>query len=287
MTTKPMSLKLALIGCAASILMSAGSAFAASDAPEIERQTWTFAGFTGQFERNQLQRGFQIYKGVCAACHGIKRVAFRNLAEPGGPQFPEDAVKALAAEYQIDDGPDDEGKMFKRPGRPADRFPSPYANDNEARAANNSALPPDLSVIARARNVESHAPWYIHPFLMLKDVAIGYQEGGADYIYALMTGYTSTPSDMKMAEGMNYNAAFPGHQIAMVAPLSDGAVPYTDGTPQTLDNYARDVAAFLSWTADPHHDKRKRLGWQVMFYLLITALLFFIAKRRIWAGVKH
>lgn len=287
MTTKPMSLKLALIGCAASLLMTASGAFAASDAPEIERQKWSFAGFTGQFDRNQLQRGFQIYKGVCAACHGIKRVAFRNLAEPGGPQFPEDAVKALAAEYQIDDGPDDDGKMFKRPGRLADRFPSPYANDKEARAANNSALPPDLSVMARARNVETLAPWYIHPFLMLKDIAIGYQEGGADYIYALMTGYKTAPSDMKMVEGMNYNAAFPGHQIAMVAPLSDGAVPYTDGTPQTLDNYARDIAAFLSWTADPHHDQRKRLGWQVMLYLLITALLFFIAKRRIWAGVKH
>jgi cytochrome c1 len=281
------SLRNILIVGVAGLGIAATAAWAAGEAPKIDRQNWSFSGMTGQFDRNQLQRGFQVYKTACASCHTINRIAFRNLAEPGGPQFPEDAVKALAAEYQVTGEPDGEGKPTKVPGKLSDRFPPLYANEKEARSIHNGAYPPDLSLMARARGIETHAAWYIHPFLMLKDVAAGYQEGGADYIYALLSGYSDPPSDVKMAEGMNYNRAFPGHQIAMAPPLSDGVVEYKDGTPSTVSNYARDVAAFLSWTADPHHDRRKRLGWQVLLYLLIMSALLYMAKRRIWADVKH
>ena len=287
MITTTNSLRRALIGAVAVLGLSATAAMSAGDTPHIERQKWSFSGMTGTFDRNQLQRGFQVYKTVCASCHALNRIAFRNLVEPGGPQFPEADVKALAAEYQVTDGPDEKGKMFKRPGRLADRIPSPYANENEARDIHNGAYPFDLSLMARARNAEHQAAWYIHPFLMLKDIAGSYQEGGVDYIYALLTGYKDAPAGMKMADGMSYNAAFPGHQIAMAPPLADGVVEYQDGTARTVDNYARDVSAFLAWAADPHHDERKRLGWRVLLYLLITSVLFYVAKRRVWAKVKH
>ncbi len=277
-----------LAAATSAVIIACSPAFAAGDAPEIERQKWSFAGFTGTFDRNQLQRGFQVYKSVCATCHGLTRIAFRNLAEPGGPEFPLEDVKALASQYRISDGPNDQGKMFKRPGKLSDRFPSPFANEKEARAIHNGAYPPDLSLMARARNPESKAPWYSHPFVMLKDIANSYQEGGADYMYALLTGYKAkAPAKMKMAEGMSYNKAYPGYQIAMVNPLSDGIVKYQDGSPNTVKQYAADVTAFLSWAADPHHDQRKRLGWQVLLYLLVTTILLYLAKRRIWSGVKH
>lgn len=279
----------------------AGSAGTAAEAPttavapathgehEIERQAWPFAGFTGQFDKAQLQRGFQVYKEVCVACHGLKRLSFRNLAEPGGPEFPEEAVKKLAAEWpnQITDGPNDEGKMFERPAKLSDPIRGPYHNDKEARASQNGALPPDLSIIAKARGVHRDPSWITHGFLMLGDVIKGYQEGGPDYIYALLTGYGDPPADFKMADGMNYNNTFAGHQVAMPPPLSDGAVPYQDGTKPTLDNYAHDVAAFLAWAADPTLDQRKRIGWQVMLYLLVTTVLLYLAKKRIWSAIKH
>ncbi|HET6390144.1 cytochrome c1 [Hyphomicrobium sp.] len=255
----------------------------------IERQSWPFAGFTGQFDKAQLQRGFQVYKEVCSACHGLKRLAFRNLVQPGGPEFPEDSVKELAATWpnQITDGPNDEGKMFERPPLLSDPIRGPYHNDQEARAAQNGALPPDLSLMAKARDVHRESSWWAHPFLMLGDIAKGYSEGGADYLHALLTGYSEPPADFKLTEGQYYNTAFPGHQISMPPPLSEGSVTYQDGTPATVENYSKDVAAFLSWAADPNLDQRKRMGWQVMLFLIVTTLLLYLGKKRIWANIKH
>lgn len=264
-------------------------ALAAGPAIEIEKVQWPFSGIRGQFDKAQLQRGFQVYKEVCAACHGLNRIYFRNLTQPGGPEFSEEAVKALAAEWpnQITDGPNDEGAMFERPARLPDPIRGPYKNEKEARSVQNGAYPPDLSLITKARSVERHAHWTVHPFLMLGDVAKGYQEGGADYMHALLTGYVDAPADVTVGEGMYYNKAFPGHQLAMPPPLSDGVVTYQDGTPATVESYSRDVTAFLSWAADPTHDQRKRIGWQVLLYLLVTTVLLYLGKKRIWANIKH
>ncbi len=257
--------------------------------PEIERQKWSFSGVTGQFDKAQLQRGFQVYKEVCSNCHALKHLAFRNLVQPGGPEFPEAAVKDLAKSWpnQITDGPNDEGKMFERPPLLSDPIRGPYHNDQEARAAQNGALPPDLSLIARARSIERNPSWWIHPFLMLGDIANAYQEGGADYIYALLNGFSDPPADFKLTDGKYYNKVFPGHQISMPPPLSDGVVAYQDGTPSTVEHYSRDVVAFLSWAADPSFDTRKRIGWQVILYLIVTTGLLYLGKKRILAGIKH
>ena len=271
------------------------AAAAGDEAVHIERQPWSFAGMRGKFDREQLQRGFQVYQDVCAACHGLKRVYFRNLAEPGGPEFNVEAVKGLAASWpnQIFDGPNDagdiatrKGAIIKRPARLSDPILGPYDNDKQARAAQNGALPPDLSIITKARGVEVHGGFAAHVGSMLRDVANGYQEGGADYLYALLTGYTNKPADFKLADGMNYNVAFPGHQIAMIPPLSQGRVKYQNkDVPQTVEQYAKDVTAFLSWAADPRLEERKSMGWVVMLYLLVTAVLLYFAKRRLWADV--
>lgn len=255
----------------------------------IERQPWSFGGFTGQYDSAQLQRGFQIYKDVCSACHGLKRVRFRNLVEEGGPEFPEEAVKALAHEWpnKIVDGPNDEGKMFEREPKLFDPILGPFKNDNEARSAQNGALPPDLSLMAKARSVEYTGSWWAHPFSMLRDIATSYQEGGADYLYALMTGYSEPPAGVTVAEGMHYNAAFPGHQIAMPAPLSkDNFVKYQDGT-GSLEQNARDLSAFLAWAADPTLNGRKSTGWLVMLYLVVTTGLLYAGKRVIWSKIPH
>ncbi len=275
---------------AAGLLATGAQTAVAAESTAIARQSWPFAGFFGTFDQAQLQRGYQVYSEVCAACHELQRIPFRNLAQKGGPAFPEASVRALAASVQVEDGPNDQGQMYKRPGRLSDKPPPLYANDKEARSIHNGALPPDLSLMARARNTENIASWIIHPFLMLRDIAVGYQEGGADYIYALLTGYHEKPPEgVHVMEGMNYNAAFPGHQIGMANPFAggDGQVKYEDGTPATVDNYARDVAAFLSWTADPNHDQRKQTGWAVILYLIVTAVLLYIGKKRIWARIPH
>jgi ubiquinol-cytochrome c reductase cytochrome c1 subunit len=260
--------------------------------PHIERQNWSFGGFTGQYDKAQLQRGFQVYQQVCTACHGLKRVRFRNLAEHGGPEFPEASVKALAAAwpYQISGELDDQGNPVDRLPGLADQIIGPYKNDVQARAAQNGALPPDLSLIAKARSVESHAAWYSQWLYMLRDIAIGYQEGGPDYLYALLTGYHEPPAGMQMTEGMNYNAAFPGHQLAMPPPLGkDNFVEYQpeSGYKGSLEQNAHDVSAFLAWAADPSLNARKQLGWQVLLYLFITTVLLYLVKKQIWSRIKH
>jgi ubiquinol-cytochrome c reductase cytochrome c1 subunit len=259
---------------------------------EIERQKWSFAGPRGHFDKPQLQRGFQVYQQVCAACHGLKRINFRNLAEPGGPGFPEASVKALAEQWpnQIFDGPNDDGQiatpkgqLIKRPARLSDPILGPYDNDKAARAAQNGALPPDLSLITKARAVEYTGTMLAQPLHMVRDIVNGYQEGGSDYLFALLTGYGTPPADIKLADGMNFNTAFPGHQIAMVPPLRDGLVKYEDGSPTTVQQYARDVTAFLSWAGDPKLEERKTLGLRVLLYLLITTVLLYFTKKRLWA----
>jgi cytochrome c1 len=290
-----MAMSVRKAGAAALLLAAAVGAGAAawaagSEPAHIERQKWSFSGPLGHYDDAQLQRGFRVYMDVCARCHGVKRVAFRNLAQPGGPQFPEAGVKSLAADkFKVDAEPNDQGKVLKRPAVLADHIPPPFRNDQEARAAQpGGALPPDLSLIVRARSIESHAPFYMVPLTMLRDIAGGYQEAGADYVYAFLKGFKEPPAGTKLPDGMNYNTAFPApHLTGMPNPFAGGdkLVKYDDGTPETVDNYARDVTAFLAWTSNPELEERKRLGILVMAYLLITTILLYLAKRRIWSKV--
>jgi cytochrome c1 len=217
----------------------------------------------------------------------MRRLYFRNLSEPGGPQFSEGRVQTFAAEAQVTDGPNDEGEMFTRNGRPSDRFVSPYPNDKAAAAAQGGAVPPDLSLMAKARAIASSGAWYMEPLHWLYDIGTVYQEQGADYVYALLTGYQEPPQDMTMLSGMNYNAVFPGHQIAMPPPLVEGIVDYEDGTPATVENYARDVTAFMMWAAEPKLEERKRMGLKVLVYLSILMLLLYLSKRALWRNVEH
>jgi len=268
--------------------VAGGQAWAAEEhPPEIARQQWTFGGMSGHFDNDQLRRGFQVYKNVCAACHGMRLLHYRNLSEPGGPEYAVGNVEQMAAEAQVPDGPNDDGEMFTRPGKPADRFVSPYPNPKAAAAANGGAVPPDLSVMAKARTIERAGPWYLEPLNWISDIATTYQEQGPDYIHAMLTSYAEAPAGMTMAPGMYYNAAFPGHQIAMPSPLSDGQVTYPDGVPATLDNYSRDVTAFLMWTAEPKLEERKRMGLKVLVYLSILAGLLYLSKRALWSKIKH
>ncbi|WP_420559351.1 cytochrome c1 [Tepidicaulis sp.] len=229
---------------------------------ELKHAEWSFDAPFGTFDRSQLRRGYKVYKEVCAACHSMNLVNFRNLAQEGGPEFSEAQVKALAAEYEIEDGPDEYGDMFTRAREPKDPMPAPFPNENAARAANGGAYPPDFSVIVKARS------------------------GGADYIYSLLTGYEEAPQGFPMSPGMNYNAYFGGHQIAMANPLFDEIVEYEDGTPMTVDQYARDVAAFLTWASEPKLEARHELGFQVMVFLAVLAGLLYFAGRKLWAD-KH
>jgi ubiquinol-cytochrome c reductase cytochrome c1 subunit len=267
--------------------------FSAASAQEIQQPTqfpiklpeqekWSFAGPFGHFDTAQLQRGFQVYKEVCSNCHSMKLVAFRTLADPLGPAFTQDQVKSLAATYKITDGPNDAGDMFERPGRPSDHLPSPFPNEQAAAAANNGAAPPDLSLMAKARAAERGPIWTVIDFLTQ------YQEAGPDYIHSLLTGFQDPPPGLKIPDGTHYNPYFlNAASLAMPPPLSAGQVAYTDGTPTTVDQYARDVAAFLMWTAEPHLVERKRLGFQVFVFLLVFAGMMYLTKQRVWAKVAH
>ena len=249
-------------------------------APTLE--PWSFAGIFGRYDTAQLQRGYQVYKEVCAACHSMHFMSFRNLAQEGGPHFSEAQARAVAEGYQIQDGPNDAGDMFERPGRLSDRFPSPYPNEQAAAASNNGKAPPDLSLMAKARAAHRGFPWF------LLDIFTQYQEGGPDYIHGLLTGYREPPAGFELPPGLHYNVGFmSGAAIAMPNPLSNDQVTYTDGTPQTVDQYSRDVSAFLMWTAEPHLDSRKRIGFQVIVFLFVFAGLLYATKKKIWAKVAH
>jgi ubiquinol-cytochrome c reductase cytochrome c1 subunit len=230
--------------------------FAAEGEIKIAKQSWSFSGPLGTYDRAALQRGFQVYKEVCSACHAMSLVAYRNLTALG---FSDAEVKAIAASVEVQDKePNDQGEYVMRPGRAADHFKAPFANEQASRAANNGAYPPDLSLITKAR------------------------VGGADYIYALLTGYKPAPAGMTVPEGMNYNDAFLGHMIAMAAPLSEGAVTYADNTPTTVPQLAKDVSTFLTWAAEPEMEERKRLGVKVVLFLLLMTGIIFAWKRRVW-----
>ena len=247
------------------------------DTPQPPREKWSFSGPFGKFDRAQIQRGFKVYREVCQNCHGLTLLAFRNLAESGGPGFTPAQAAAIAAEYKIKDGPNDAGDMFERPGRAADRFPAPFPNENAARASNGGAYPPDLSVIAKARTYERGFPWFI------VDVFTQYQEQGPDYLTALLKGYAAPPAGMTMPAGMNYNKYFPGHMIGMPPPVQEGQITYDDGTKGTIEQYAKDVTAFLVWAAEPHMEARKRIGLQVFIFLIVFAGLLYFTKKKVWA----
>jgi ubiquinol-cytochrome c reductase cytochrome c1 subunit len=259
----------------------AAPAMAAEAGLKPTQESWSFAGPFGTFDRAQIQRGFKVYREVCASCHALSLVSFRNLMEPGGPEFSEGQVRTLAAEYKVMDGPDDSGEMFERPARPSDRYPSPFPNEAAARAANGGAYPPDLSVMAKARGYERGFPWVIW------DLISQYQEHGVDYIHALLVGYDHEAPGGEEKAGLHFNPYFSGGWIAMPKPINDGQVEYTDGAPQTVDQYSRDVTAFMMWTAEPHLEARKRIGFQVMIFLAIFAGLLYYTKRKIWSDVAH
>lgn len=241
-------------------LFAAAPAHSAGEAIPIPDRKFSFDGIFGTYDRASAQRGFQVYKEVCAACHGMRLVAYRNLRELG---LTEAQVAAIAAQVEVQDGPNDEGQMFERPGRPADRFRSPFANDAAARAANNGALPPDLSVMTKAR------------------------AGGADYLFALLTGYVDPPAGVTLMDGMHYNQYYPGHQIAMGAPLNPDQVDYADGTKATVEQMAHDVSTFLQWAAEPELEQRRALGVKIIIFLTILAGLTYAVKRKVWADVEH
>lgn len=241
------------------LLLVSLPAFAAGDSVELKKVEWSFDGVFGKFDKQSIQRGYQVYKEVCAACHSLKRIAYRNLEQIG---FTEDEVKAIAAEASVKDGPDDSGEMFERPGKASDYFVSPFPNDQAAKAANGGALPPDLSLIIKAR------------------------PDGANYVYSLLTGYKEAPADFAMSEGLYYNEYFPGHQIAMAPPVADGLVSYMDGTEASADQISKDVVNFLQWAAEPEMEKRKSMGMKVILFLIITAILLIMANRRTWEDVK-
>ncbi len=256
------------------LALPAAPAMAAGESVHAHQQSWSFSGPFGTYDKNQLRRGFQVYREVCSSCHGLDFIAFRNLSEPGGPEYSEDAVRALAAEFTFADETAEGGE---RNGVPADRWPSPFESEQIARDANGGAFPPDLSLMAKARTIHQDFPWWAFNYFT------AYQEGGADYIYNLLTRYAEPPEGVELQPGQYYNEFYPGHLIAMAPPLSDGLVTYEgEGTPMTLDQYAKDVAAFLQWTADPHMVSRKQMGFRVIIFLVVLSVLMYLVKRKIW-----
>jgi len=252
-------MKKIILAAAAATLLTASSAYAAAEV-HIPKEQWSFNGVLGTFDRAQLQRGFQVYKDVCAACHSLRYISFRNFEALG---YSEAQVKALAAEYEVEDGPDDSGDMFMRKAKASDHLPKPFANNAMARMANGGALPPDLSLMTKAR------------------------AGGPDYVYHLMMGYEEAPAGVEMMPGLSYNKYFPGHQIAMPKQISDGLVTFADGSPNDAASISKDVTAFLHWAAEPKLEARHSTGLKVTLYALIFAVLAFLAKRRMWKNIPH
>jgi ubiquinol-cytochrome c reductase cytochrome c1 subunit len=284
MTTTSFRLALAGLAAGLSLSLTVPSALAAEGRVEPPAQRWSFSGPFGKFDRAQLQRGYKVYKEVCSNCHSATLVRFRNLAQPGGPEFSRGQVTALAATFQVKDGPNDQGEMFDRPGRAADAFPSPFPNEQAARAANGGAYPLDFSVLAKARTYERGFPRFIF------DIFSQYQEQGPDYIHALLVGYKDAPQGFPpLLPGQNYNEYMPGHLIAMPKPISDGQVEYPKGAdgkspvPETVDQYAKDVSAFMVWMAEPHLEERKRIGLFWISLMVILAGLLYYTKKKVWA----
>lgn len=242
------------------LLLSSAPALAAGSAPPPPNANFSFNSLFGTVDRASAQRGFQVYKEVCSACHAMRQMSYRNLMDLG---LTEAQVREIAATFTVTDGPNDEGQMFERPGRVADRFRRPFPNEQAARVANNGAYPPDLSVMTKARN------------------------DGANYVHALLTGYSDPPPGMTIMDGMNYNRWFPGNQIAMPNVLNEDQIEYSDGTKATVEQMSRDVTTFLAWAAEPEMEARRAMGVKVLIFLTILGGLVYAVKRKVWADVKH
>jgi len=241
------------------IIGSSNSAYSEENKAHLMKNNWSFEGVFGTFDRASLQRGYQVYQEVCSGCHSVQHLSYRNLSEKGGPEFSKEEAKAIAAQFEVEDGPNEDGEMFMRPGRLSDKFVSPFPNVKAAAAANDGAYPPDMSVLAKAR------------------------KGGADYIYSLLMGYEEAPAGYELDDGVYYNKYMPGNKIKMAEPISDGAVDYIDGTETTKEQIAKDVTAFLVWAADPHLEARHKMGFKVFFYLIILLTLVYLSKQKVWS----
>ena len=234
----------------------------AAEKVELLKENWTFKSFFGKFDRASLQRGYQVYTEVCASCHSMKYLSYRNLAQKGGPEFSEDQAKAIAASFEVTDGPNSDGEMFTRPGKLSDKFVNPYANDQEAKISNGGAYPPDMAVLVKAR------------------------KGGADYIYSVLLGYEEPPEGITLDDGVYYNKFMYGNKIKMPAPLMDGLVEYSDGTEATAEQMAKDVTAFMMWSAEPHLEARHKTGFRVIIYLIILSVLVYFSMKKIWSRIE-
>ena len=226
---------------------------------EFIKTKWSFEGIFGTFDRASLQRGYQVYQEVCSGCHSVQHLSYRNLSEKGGPEFSTEEAKAIAAQFEVEDGPNSDGEMFMRPGRLSDKFVKPYPNVEASTAANGGAYPPDMSVLAKAR------------------------AGGADYIYSLLLGYEEAPTGFELDDGVYYNKYMPGNKIKMSAPLSDGLVEYSDSTQATTAQMAKDVTTFLMWAAEPHLEAQHRMGFKAIIYLIILFTLVYMSKQKVWS----
>ena len=229
---------------------------------EYLKTDWSFKGLFGKFDRGSLQRGYQVYTEVCASCHSMKYLSYRNLGEKGGPEFSEAAVKAIAASFEVTDGPNADGEMFERPAKLSDKFVMPYDNVKAAQAANGGAYPPDMSVLVKARG------------------------GGVDYIYSLLQGYDDVPNGVTLDDGVYYNKYMYGNKIRMAAPLSDGIIEYGDGTEASVQQMSKDVTTFLMWAAEPHLESRHRMGFKAIIYLIILTTLVYFSMKKIWSRVE-
>jgi len=244
------------------IIIASNSYSFAAEKVEYLKTDWSFKGLFGKFDRASLQRGYQVYTEVCASCHSMKYLSYRNLAEPGGPEFSEAQAKAIAASFEVTDGPNSDGEMFTRPGKLSDKFVMPYANVQEAIAANGGAYPPDMSVLVKARG------------------------GGANYIYSVLMGYEDPPAGMELDDGVYYNKYMYGNKIKMASPLDDDIVEYADGTKATVDQMAKDVTTFLQWTAEPHLETRHKMGFRVIIYLTVLTILVYFSMKKIWSRIE-
>tara|TARA_B100000963_G_scaffold115951_1_gene100994 strand:- start:16 stop:795 length:780 start_codon:yes stop_codon:yes gene_type:complete len=234
----------------------------AAEKVEYLKTDWSFKGLFGKFDRGALQRGYQVYTEVCSSCHSMKYVSYRNLAEKGGPEFTEEQAKAIAASFEVKDGPNADGEMFTRPGKLSDKFVMPYENVKAAQAANGGAYPPDMSVLVKARG------------------------GGVDYIYSLLQGYEDPPTGITLDDGVYYNKYMYGNKIKMSNQLSEGLVEYSDGTKATVEQMSKDVTTFLMWTAEPHLEARHKMGFKAIVYLIILTTLVYFSMKKIWSRVE-
>ena len=245
-----------------SLIFLSHNLLAGEEKKQLLTSNWSFKGYFGKFDRGSLQRGYQVYTEVCASCHSMKYLSYRNLAEKGGPEFSEEQAKAIAANFEVTDGPNDDGDMFTRPAKLSDKFAQPYRNVKEAMASNGGAYPPDMSVLVKARS------------------------GGADYIYSLLLGYEDSSSDVILDDGVYYNVYMYGNNIKMPKPFMDGQVEYNDGTEATEQQMAKDVTTFLAWSAEPHLEARHKIGFRAIIYLIVITIFVYFSMKKIWSRVE-